>query len=633
MATTIQLKRSNTAGSAPGSLADGEVGINQADGTFFWRTGAAAVRKLLFPKRSAVADAAYTILASDTYVGVSSLSAARAFALPAASAYPVGHTLLVVDESGACSASVTVTLSATSANTINDVASVVLTVPRFAVALQSDGVSKWTATGKGVALAGDASAATVALSDGTTPTIPTAFANVPDQAFTALNAPYAISSRDRARMLHRSVMEWIPRQYWPMIENGTAISNPTDASVVPVHTYIQNALNSGYHIRCVSGQYPVQRGVNLTRQGQCFEGYSRYDTRLVAQSGFDTSSSAPRGVIQSVPYAHIGRIGVYHNQPSNPTKYADFITYPPSFYVAAAQRSVLENVAYFQATIGIHAYGTQASNASGIIITNVRGSALSNDVYIGNIYDYSQITDLHCYWDGYENNSAYASILLNQDVYALNIGHCESLKIGDVSMWQRAVGINNPAASGGYPFTTTINQLKFDGYQSKLVLIDGRTSISNLDWLCDKGVAYNLITQQNGTTVIGVVNGRSVNEVAGYGLVLCQGGSLKFGTGYITGTNGQLAVDVTGGDCDLGGVDFPYGSNVARNYPYIRASGTGRVRAAGSPQDKGSGSGSFFAASNTNVAHRITSDCRLWAISGTDLVADYASATNVGSTL
>jgi hypothetical protein len=161
MANAIQLKRGNTAGTAPASLADGEVAVQQTDGVLFWRTTAAAVQRLLLPKRKPIADAAYTVAVTDTYVGVSSLTAARTITLPAASGYPVGHVLTVTDEAGACSSSLTVTITAAGSDTINGVASLVLAVPRFSVRLTSDGTSKWTAAGRGVAVVGDASAATV----------------------------------------------------------------------------------------------------------------------------------------------------------------------------------------------------------------------------------------------------------------------------------------------------------------------------------------------------------------------------------------------------------------------------------------------------------------------------------------
>ena len=54
--------------------------------------------------RTIVSDAAYQILVSDTIVAITSISAARTMTLPAASAYPVGRLLTIIDESGSSSA-------------------------------------------------------------------------------------------------------------------------------------------------------------------------------------------------------------------------------------------------------------------------------------------------------------------------------------------------------------------------------------------------------------------------------------------------------------------------------------------------------------------------------------------------
>ena len=62
--------------------------------------------------RTQVNDAAYAAAAADRTVAYIALTAARTVTLPAASAFPAGATLTVLDESGACSATVTLTLAA-----------------------------------------------------------------------------------------------------------------------------------------------------------------------------------------------------------------------------------------------------------------------------------------------------------------------------------------------------------------------------------------------------------------------------------------------------------------------------------------------------------------------------------------
>ncbi len=160
MANTIRLRRSSTAGNTPSSLQDGEVAIQQADGIFFWRDSASAVRRMLFPKRSPVSDAAYTIKATDTYIAISSLTTGRSFALPPASAYAPGQVLKIWDESGSCGASAPVTLTPSGSDTINATTSYVIQNPYAIVLLSSDGSSKWRAINL-LGIGGDASKATV----------------------------------------------------------------------------------------------------------------------------------------------------------------------------------------------------------------------------------------------------------------------------------------------------------------------------------------------------------------------------------------------------------------------------------------------------------------------------------------
>jgi len=91
-----------------------------------------------------VADAAYAVLATDRTVAVTALTAARVLTLPAASAYPAGATLTIVDESGACSATSTVTIAAAGTDTVNGAANAVLAAPYAYLALESNTANKWT---------------------------------------------------------------------------------------------------------------------------------------------------------------------------------------------------------------------------------------------------------------------------------------------------------------------------------------------------------------------------------------------------------------------------------------------------------------------------------------------------------
>ncbi|MGC5781609.1 DUF2793 domain-containing protein [Methylobacterium sp. NFXW15] len=94
--------------------------------------------------RRQVSDASATIQPGDRTVAVIALTAGRTLTLPAASSYPPGATLTVLDESGACSAAKPITLVAQGADTISGLAAAALVTPYASLALQSNGANKWT---------------------------------------------------------------------------------------------------------------------------------------------------------------------------------------------------------------------------------------------------------------------------------------------------------------------------------------------------------------------------------------------------------------------------------------------------------------------------------------------------------
>jgi hypothetical protein len=94
--------------------------------------------------RTAVADAAYSALVTDRIIAYTSITVSRAVALPAASLYPAGAEITVVDESGSVTSAITITINRAGSDTISGLTSLVLNTPYGAVTLESDGVSKWT---------------------------------------------------------------------------------------------------------------------------------------------------------------------------------------------------------------------------------------------------------------------------------------------------------------------------------------------------------------------------------------------------------------------------------------------------------------------------------------------------------
>lgn len=96
-------------------------------------------------RRTAVADANYTVLNSDALIAYTSLSASRVVTLPAQGAtLPAAQSVTVKDESGACSSVRTITIAAPSGGTINGASSLVLNTPYAHATLYTNGTSWFT---------------------------------------------------------------------------------------------------------------------------------------------------------------------------------------------------------------------------------------------------------------------------------------------------------------------------------------------------------------------------------------------------------------------------------------------------------------------------------------------------------
>ncbi|MHB8885799.1 MAG: hyaluronate lyase N-terminal domain-containing protein [Methylovirgula sp.] len=151
MSEQLQLRRGTAAQIAAFTGAQGETVVDTTnnrlvvhDGATLGGFSAAKLSEVVTNMRTAVSDAAYTALPTDRLIAYTALTAARIVSLPAASAYPTGTPLSVVDESGSCSAANVVTLAANGTDTINGAASAVLSVPYAYIAIESNGSNKWT---------------------------------------------------------------------------------------------------------------------------------------------------------------------------------------------------------------------------------------------------------------------------------------------------------------------------------------------------------------------------------------------------------------------------------------------------------------------------------------------------------
>jgi hypothetical protein len=151
MTEQLQLRRGTAAQVAAFTGAQGEVVVdttnNRAvvnDGSTAGGWPAAKLVEVVTNTRTSVSDAAYSALATDRSIAYAALTAARVVTLPASSAYPTGTTLTVFDESGACSATNTITLARGGSDTIDGATSAVISSAYGFLALQSNGAGKWT---------------------------------------------------------------------------------------------------------------------------------------------------------------------------------------------------------------------------------------------------------------------------------------------------------------------------------------------------------------------------------------------------------------------------------------------------------------------------------------------------------
>ena len=110
------------------------------DGSTAGGWAAAKLAETITNTRTAVADAAYVALTTDRLIAYTSLTASRVVSLPTSASYPTGTRLLIVDESGSCSATKTITITPNGADTIEGAnSSAVLAMAYGFIGLESNG--------------------------------------------------------------------------------------------------------------------------------------------------------------------------------------------------------------------------------------------------------------------------------------------------------------------------------------------------------------------------------------------------------------------------------------------------------------------------------------------------------------
>jgi len=164
----LQLRRGTSSQVAAFIGAQGETVMDTSnnrlvvsDGSTAGGWAAAKLSEVVTNTRTAVNDAAYSVLATDRMVAYTALAGARVVTLPASSGYPTGTRLVIVDETGNCSTSKTLTITPNGTDLIDGAATAVVNVPYGFIGLESNQTGEWTIVDQGFmpALANIAAAA------------------------------------------------------------------------------------------------------------------------------------------------------------------------------------------------------------------------------------------------------------------------------------------------------------------------------------------------------------------------------------------------------------------------------------------------------------------------------------------
>jgi hypothetical protein len=151
MSEQLQLRRGTAAQIAAFTGAQGEAIVDTTNNRLVVQDGATAggfpaakLSEVVTNTRAPVNDAAYSVQTTDRTVAFTALTAARVVSLPAASSFPTGVRLIIVDESGACSTTNTITVTRAGTDLINGATTSVVSTAYGFVAIESNGYNKWT---------------------------------------------------------------------------------------------------------------------------------------------------------------------------------------------------------------------------------------------------------------------------------------------------------------------------------------------------------------------------------------------------------------------------------------------------------------------------------------------------------
>src|SRR6202034_3585203 len=150
-AVQVQYRRGTSSQVSSFTGAQGEMVVDTTNNRVVIQDGATAggfaaakLSEVITNARTQVSDGNYTALATDRTIAYITLTASRIVSLPAAASYPTGSRLLIVDESGSCSATKTLTLAANGSDLIDGASSAVMNSAYGYLAIESNGANKWT---------------------------------------------------------------------------------------------------------------------------------------------------------------------------------------------------------------------------------------------------------------------------------------------------------------------------------------------------------------------------------------------------------------------------------------------------------------------------------------------------------
>lgn len=105
---------------------------------------AAKLSEVVSATRTNVPDASYNVLNTDRTIAYTALTTARIVVLPAASLFPAGVALRIMDESGNASATASITITASGSDLINGATTASISSAFGYLVLQGNGAGKWT---------------------------------------------------------------------------------------------------------------------------------------------------------------------------------------------------------------------------------------------------------------------------------------------------------------------------------------------------------------------------------------------------------------------------------------------------------------------------------------------------------